>query len=68
MTLRASHTLRAFRLALAALLLAGAAGAEEATVEAFSVYRSEGELSRTGPRRDPRIHCDDGALRHLPGG
>jgi hypothetical protein len=36
--------------ALATLLVTTVAQAEEATVEAFSVYQSEGELARTGPK------------------
>ena len=39
----------ASRVSLATVLVATVAQAEEATVEAFSVYRSEGELARTGP-------------------
>ena len=50
MTWPTSGRARSFLLALGALLAAAGTRAEEATVEAFSVYRSEGELSRTGPK------------------
>jgi hypothetical protein len=50
MTWQHSGTSRCLLLALGAFVVAAGARAEEATVEAFSVYRSEGELARTGPK------------------
>lgn len=47
MTRQTSGTFAAI---LFALLVAAGAWAEEATIQAFSVYQSEGELSRTGPK------------------
>ena len=49
MTRQRSGAFRALLLSACVLLVGGSASGEEATVEALSVYQSQGKLSKTGP-------------------